>query len=64
LVAWWNYQRLIAGCDQEIEQQLKAFDDKIDTQAKPLAVVKVKRRKSFGNETIFRFAGILTASSA
>ena len=64
LAAWRNYQRRIAECDQKIEQQLKAFDDKIDTQAKPLAVVKVKRRKSFGNEPIFRFAGILTASSA
>ena len=32
LAAYRNYQKLIAECDREIEQQLEAFDARIDCQ--------------------------------
>ena len=53
LAAYRNYQKLIAECDREIEQQLKAFDARIDCQTKPLSPPKVRRHKLFGNEPSF-----------
>jgi transposase len=59
LAAWRNYQKLITECDQEIEQQLHTFDDKIDTRVQPLPALKVKRKKLFGNEPHFDLRGHL-----
>jgi transposase len=59
LAAWRNYQKLITECDQEIEQQLQTFDDKIGTRVKPLPELKVKRKKLFGNEPHFDLRGHL-----
>lgn len=59
LMAWRNYQKLITECDQEIEQQLKDFDQKIDIKSKPLAALKVRRKKLFGNEPNFDLRGYL-----
>jgi transposase len=53
LAAYRYYQRLLAACDLEIEQQLKGFDAKVNVEAKPLAPPKVRRRKRFGNEPDF-----------
>jgi len=53
LAAYRHYQKLVAGCDREIEQQLKQFDAKVDTEAEPLAPPKVRRRKIFNNEPNF-----------
>ncbi len=53
LTAYRHYQKLIAACDLEIEQQLKRFDPKVDATAKPLAPPKVRRRKIFSNEPHF-----------
>jgi transposase len=53
LAAYRHYQKLVSGCDLEIERQLKEFDDKVDTQAEPLAPPKVRRRKLFNNEPGF-----------
>jgi transposase len=53
LTAYRHYQKLVAGCDREIERQLKQFDAKADTEAKPLAPPKVRRRKIFNNEPNF-----------
>lgn len=58
LTAWQNYQRLIAECDCEIEQQLKTFDASIDTSANPLAPVGVRRNR-FHNEPNFDLRGHL-----
>ena len=46
LTAYRHYQKLMAACDLEIEQQLKCFDAKVDAKAKPLAPPKVRRRRS------------------
>lgn len=35
LAAYRYYQRLMAACDLEIEQQLKGFDAKVDVEARP-----------------------------
>lgn len=59
LAAWRNYQKLIAECDQEIEEQLKTFDDRVDTKSKPLMAVKVNRKRLFGNEPSFDLRGHL-----
>jgi transposase len=59
LAAWRNYQQLIAECDREIEHQLKTFDNKIDTTAKPLPAPKVQRKRLFGNEPKFDLRGHL-----
>jgi transposase len=59
LAAWRNYQKPIAECDQELEQQLKIFNDKVDTNANPLVALRVKRRKVFGNEPNFDLRGHL-----
>jgi transposase len=59
LAAWRNYQKLITECDLEIEEQLKTFDDKVDTESKPLVAVKVKRKRLFGNEPNFDLRGHL-----
>ena len=53
LTAYRHYQKLMAACDREIEQQLKCFDAKVDAKAKPLAPPKVRRRKIFSNEPNF-----------
>ncbi len=53
LAAYRHYQKLMAACDLEIEQQLKRFDAKVDAKAKPLAPPKVRRRKIFSNEPNF-----------
>jgi len=59
LAAWRHYQQLMTECDREIEQQLKTFDDAIDTQTKPLPAPKVHRRKLFNNEPNFDLRGHL-----
>jgi len=41
LAPWRNYQKLMAECDGEIEEQLAAFDAKIDVAAQPLPSAKV-----------------------
>jgi len=48
-----HYQKLMAACDLEIEQQLKQFDAKVDVKAEPLAPLKVRRKKLFNNEPNF-----------
>jgi transposase len=53
LAAYRHYQKLVAGCDREIERQLKQFDAKADTDAEPLAPPKGRRRKIFNNEPNF-----------
>lgn len=58
LAAWRNYQKLIAECDSEIEQQLSAFDDKADTVTNPLPPGKVRRNR-FHNEPAFDLRGHL-----
>ena len=40
LTAYRHYQRLIGECDFEIEQQLKAFDSKINIEEEPLGSPK------------------------
>ena len=59
LAAWRNYQKLMAECDREIEEQLSTFDSTIDTQAKPLAPPKVQRRCRYTNEPSFDLRGHL-----
>ena len=39
LAAYRHYQKLIAECHLEIEQQLQAFDARVDCQAKPFRAV-------------------------
>lgn len=58
LAAWRNYQQLIAECDCEMEQQLSAFDDMVDTVAAPLVPGKVRRNR-FHNEPNFDLRGHL-----
>jgi transposase len=53
LAGYRQYQKLMRACDQEIEQQLKRFDARVDENAKPLAPPKVRRRKLFSNEPSF-----------
>jgi transposase len=53
LAAYRHYQKLMAACDLEIEQQLKQFDARVDEQAQPLAPPKVRRKKLFSNEPNF-----------
>src|SRR5439155_21848869 len=53
LMAYRNYQELIADCDKEIEHQLRQFNDKADLKAKPLPPPKVRRRKIFNNAPNF-----------
>ena len=53
LAAWRNYQKLMAECDGEIEEQLAAFDARIDVAAQPLASAKVHRRHLYTNEPSF-----------
>ena len=48
-----HYQKLIAACDREIEQQLKRFEARVNIKAQPLAPPKVRRKKLFGNEPNF-----------
>lgn len=52
LASYRHYQQLVAGCDREIEQQLKQFDAKADTDAE-LTPPKTRRRKIFNNEPNF-----------
>jgi len=59
LAAWRNYQKLMAECDREIEEQLGAFDATIDTQAYPLEPPKVHRRHLYTNEPNFDLRGHL-----
>jgi len=35
LAAYRYYQKLLADCDQEIEQTLQQFEAKVDTKEKP-----------------------------
>ena len=53
LMAYRNYQQLIADCDKEIEIQLGQFNDNADLQAKPLPPLEVRRRKIFNNAPNF-----------
>jgi transposase len=53
LTAYRHYQKLMAACDRQVEQQLKRFDAQVDEAAKPLAPPKVRRRKLFSNEPNF-----------
>jgi len=59
LAAWRNYQKLMAECDGEIEEQLAAFDAKIDVAAQPLPSAKVHRRHLYTNEPSFDLRGHL-----
>ncbi|MDQ2945360.1 MAG: IS110 family transposase [Acidobacteriota bacterium] len=59
LAAWRNYQKLMAECDQEIEEQLTAFDAKTDELTKPLPAAKVRRRSLYTNEPSFDLRGHL-----
>jgi len=56
--AYRYYQRLIADCDAQIEQQLAHFEDQVDVKAKPLAPPKVRRKKIFSNEPNFNLRNI------
>jgi transposase len=53
LAAYRYYQKLLADCDQEIEQTLQQFESKVDTKEKPLKSAKPRRKKFFGNEPNF-----------
>lgn len=53
LAAYRYYQRLIADCDGQIEQQLVRFEDQADVKGQPLAPPKVRRKKIFSNEPNF-----------
>jgi hypothetical protein len=53
LVAYHYYQRLIADCNGQIEQQLVRFEDRADVKAQPLAPPKVRRKKTFSNDPNF-----------
>ena len=59
LAAWRHYQKLMAECDREIEEQLTTFDATADVLAKPLASAKVNRRHRFTNEPAFDLRGHL-----
>lgn len=59
LAAWRNYQKLMAECDDEIEEQLAAFDARIDVAAQPLPSAKVSRRHLYTNEPSFDLRGHL-----
>ena len=59
LTAWRNYQKLMAECDGEIEEQLTAFDARIDVAAQPLPSAKVRRRHLYTNEPSFDLRGHL-----
>lgn len=59
LTAYRYYQKLIATCDREIEQQLKRFDTNVDVNAKPLSEPKVRRKKLFNNQPNFDLRGHL-----
>lgn len=59
LSAWRNYQKLMAECDGEIEEQLAAFDAKIAVAAQPLPSAKVHRRHLYTNEPSFDLRGYL-----
>jgi transposase len=53
LAAWRHYQKLVAACDHQLEQQLKQLQSRLDENAAPLAPPKVRRKKFFGNEPDF-----------
>jgi transposase len=53
LAAYRHYQKLMAACDRQLEQQLKRFDVQVDEKENPLAPPKVRRRKLFSNEPNF-----------
>lgn len=53
LAAYRYYQKLIAACDLEIEQQLKLFDEKLDGKGESLPPLQVRRKKPFSNEPNF-----------
>jgi transposase len=53
LAAWRHYQKLVAACDRQLEQQLKQLQSRLDENAAPLAPPKVRRKKFFGNEPDF-----------
>ena len=59
LAAWRNYQKLMAECDGEVEEQLTTFDPKIDVLEKPLPPAKVHRRNLHTNEPSFDLRGYL-----
>jgi transposase len=48
-----HYQKMLAGCDREIEQELKRFETRVDVKVKPLAPPKVRRNKPVRNEPRF-----------
>jgi transposase len=49
-------QKLITECDQEIEQQVQTFDDKIDTRGNAAAGTEGKTQEAVRQRTAFRFA--------
>lgn len=53
LAGWRHYQKLVAACDRQLEQQLKQLESRLDENAAPLAPPKVRRKKFFGNEPNF-----------
>ena len=53
VTAYRNCQKLISGCDREIEKRLQEFESRVDQDAKPLAPPKVRRKKLFNNEPAF-----------
>lgn len=59
LMAYRNYQQLIADCDKEIGIQLGQFNDNADLQAKPLPPPEVRRGKIFNNAPSFDLRGRL-----
>jgi transposase len=52
LAAYRNYQKLIAECDREIEEQLKTFDARVDCKAKPLPA------RRYGSTPHLRFTSV------
>ena len=53
------YQQLVAACDREIEQHLKAFDSRIDPVEHPLPPRQGSHKKPRGNEPQFDLRGHL-----
>jgi transposase len=53
LDTWRHYQKLIAQCDQQIQQNLARFDSKVDLTCRPLPVSRLQHKKPQRNEPGF-----------
>ncbi|MGB7746024.1 MAG: IS110 family transposase, partial [Verrucomicrobiia bacterium] len=53
LDTWRHYQKLIAQCDQQIQQLLARFDSQLDLSQRPLTTTRLQHKKPQRNEPNF-----------